>query len=159
MSIRRFVIAGALALVTAVTVHASPPWISIEYPANPHHPSTRDASLLIRTYKHTQSVTARIDASAVGIVNGKTTTMSLDVRDTALPGVYALRTALPHNGVWVFTFTMNERESPASALVTVNRSGEVTRVTVPSSQTKDGWVIPRAATAADVDAALARAGR
>jgi hypothetical protein len=154
MMIRRGVIASVLVLVTALAAHAGPPWISIEYPSNPHHPSTRDASLLIHTYHHTQSITAKLDASAVGVVNGRRTTMSLDVRDTALPGVYALRTPLPHNGTWVFTFTMNEHDSPASAIVTINSNGIIERVTVPSSKTKDGWVVPRAATRADVDAAL-----
>ena len=154
MFMRKAVITALLVAGTAAAVQAGPPWISIEYPSNPHHPSTREASLMIRTYHHTQSLTSKIDAAAVGMVDGKRTSMSLDVRDTSMPGVYALRTPLPKGGVWVLSFTMRDQTALASAIVTVNRSGEIAAVSVPSTTSKDGWIVPRAATRADIDAAL-----
>ena len=33
-----------------------PPWISIEYPANPLDPSTRGGYLLVHTFHHQQAV-------------------------------------------------------------------------------------------------------
>jgi hypothetical protein len=154
MFARKAVIVAAMIAGTAAAVSAGPPWISIEYPTNPHHASTRDASLLIRTYHHTQSIATTIDASAVGVVDGKRMKMALDVRETVMPGVYALRTALPKGGTWVFAFTMRDQTPLASALVTVNRDGVIASVTVPGGKSKDGWVIPRAATPADIEAAL-----
>lgn len=157
MFARKAVIVAALIAGTAAVVTAGPPWISIEYPTNPHHASTRDASLLIRTYHHTTSLASTIDPQAVGMVDGRRMKMPLDVRETVLPGVYALKTALPTGGTWVFVFTMRDQTALASALVTVNREGVISKVTVPSGMSRDGWVIPRAATQADIEGAL-RAG-
>ena len=44
VTLASFVVAGLAA--------AGPPWIAIEYPANPHDPNTRGAFLTVRTYHH-----------------------------------------------------------------------------------------------------------
>src|SRR5688500_8532849 len=152
MRTRRAIIAAALLLGTAAVAQAGPPWISIEYPSNPHHASTRDAALLIHAYHHSNGISTKVTGTGTGIVDGKRRTITLDVRETVLPGVYALRTPLPKDGTWVLSFTMLDGTAPATALVTVNRQGAIAKVTVPSG-TKDGWVIPRAATQRDIDAA------
>ncbi|MEO5511017.1 MAG: hypothetical protein ABIV28_02735 [Longimicrobiales bacterium] len=154
MHTRRILVTAALLFGTARVVHAGPPWISIEFPSNPHHATTRDASFLIHAYHHTQGINTSVTGTAVGIVGGQRRTMRLDVRETALAGVYALRTPLPKDGTWVLSITMKDDNAPATALVTVDRSGSVSKVSVPSSMSRDGWVIPRAATQKDIEAAL-----
>ena len=42
-----------------------PPWISIEYPANPLDPSTRGGYLLVHTFHHQQAVAADVSGEAV----------------------------------------------------------------------------------------------
>ena len=83
------------------------------------------------------------------------TTMKLDVRATNQQGVYALQTPLPRGGTWVLSMTIKDGTAPATALITVDRRGLISKVDVPSSRSRDGWVVPRAATQKDVEAALA----
>ena len=42
----------SLALLLTLSAAAGPPWISIEYPANPLDPETRGALVVVRTYHH-----------------------------------------------------------------------------------------------------------
>jgi hypothetical protein len=48
---------------------------------------------------------------------------------------------------------VQEGDSRAGALVELGAGGNVARVTVPTSQ-RDGWAIPRAISAAEIEAAL-----
>lgn len=163
-------LAGALALpllgaaTTAIPTTddaVGPPWVSVEYPANPHHPDTRGALALIHTYHHETPAVAAMVARATGIVNGHSVTAPLTIERTYRPGVYAVRGELPA-GAWVVAVDMTDRD--ASALLALNGNREVTAVRIPGEQ-RDGWMIPRTATAADVDAllrtsvALAEAGQ
>ncbi len=157
MLTRRLMIAAALLAGTATAGNAGPPWISIEFPANPHHASTRNASFLIHAYHHSNGILSKIDATAIGMVDGKRRTMQLDVRSTATDGLYALRTPLPKDGTWVLSLTMRDGDAPATALVTVDRRGTISKVTVPSTTSKDGWVVPRAVTQKDIEGALQEA--
>ena len=49
--VRAAMIAAALVTLAAPAL-AGPPWISVEHPSNPHHPSTRGAAFLVRAYHH-----------------------------------------------------------------------------------------------------------
>lgn len=137
-----------------------PPWISVEYPANPHHPTTRDATFLVHTYHHSTSIVVPMKAVAEGLVNGKRTSVPLDITPTDRAGVYAVRAAVPESGTWLVAVTLEEGESStATALVTLGRDGTVMTARVPSTRTRDGWVVPRSVTAADIDAELQAARR
>lgn len=127
-----------------------PPWISVEYPANPHHPDTRGAIALVHTYHHGDARQFPVTGRAVGVVDGRRVTAPIDVQPTYRPGVYALRANLAE-GAWVLAVDMDDRD--ASALVALDRAGSVTAVRVPGTD-RDGWRIPRTATAADVDRLL-----
>jgi hypothetical protein len=48
-------------------------------------------------------------------------------------------------------------QATATALVTLGRGGRVMSANVPSSKTRDGWVVPRAVTAEDIQAELREA--
>jgi hypothetical protein len=155
MFTRKLLVTSALVLGATSSANAGPPWISIEYPSNPHHETTRNASFLIRAYHHSVGIKSPIEATAIGVVDGKRQTMKLDVRATNQQGVYALQTPLPRGGTWVLSMTIKDGTAPATALVTVDRRGLISKVDVPSSRSRDGWVVPRAATQKDVEAALA----
>ena len=47
-----------------------PPWISIEYPANPFDRSSRGAYLYVHTFHHDDAVEATLTGTAEGIVDG-----------------------------------------------------------------------------------------
>jgi len=150
---------GALAalLIAASPALAGPLWISVEYPTNPHHPSTRNAAFLVHAYHHTTAIDTRITGRAEGLVDGRRTSVELEVQSTALSGVYAVSGLPKAVGDWVAVITITEENQVASAIVTLGPDGAVVDVDVPSSRSRDGWTVPRAATEADVATGLRQA--
>ncbi|HUG39495.1 MAG TPA: hypothetical protein VMM12_03365 [Longimicrobiales bacterium] len=146
-----------LTLASAATLMAAagPPWIAIEYPANPHDPETRGALMVVRTYHHESAVGAEISARALATVDGRRVTVALRVRETSRPGVYAIRGALPGTGASVVTVTRGSGSDGATALVAMNQHGEILAVQVPHRTVENGrWVVPRAPTADEVEMLL-----
>ena len=155
MSRRPLLFAAALTLVTSSIAFAGPPWVSVELPSNPHHPSTRGAVMLVRAYHHSTSIDTPVRGTAEGIVDGRRISLPLDIARTNQPGVFAVNTPLPRNGTWVLAITVEQSpESTATALVTVNPQGRIANVEVPSDRSRDGWVVPRRIDSDDVEAAL-----
>jgi hypothetical protein len=150
------VLSALLPLVLlAGPAHGGPPWIAIELPANPHHASTRNASMLIRAYHHSTSIEAPIAGVAQGIVDGRRVSLALQIRPTNQPGVYAVHTPLPKGGTWVLALTLSQsKDDTATALVTVDAGGRIVAVDVPSDRSRDGWTVPRRVTDRDIEAAL-----
>src|SRR5690606_27121264 len=143
MHVRNLCLAAALTLAAATAAHAGPPWISIELPANPHHASTRNATLLVRTYHHSDALNAPLAGTAEGIVDGRRVSLPLELRATNQPGVFALTTPLPKGGTWIMAITLREsKDATATALVTVDPRGRIVAVDVPSTRTRDGWSVP-----------------
>lgn len=155
MPVRNLCLAAALTLALSSAAHAGPPWISIELPANPHHPSSRNASMLVRAYHHSASLNAPLTGTAEGIVDGKRVSLPLVLRPTNQTGVFAMTTPLPKGGTWIMAITVTASStSTATALVTVDPRGRIVAVDVPSSRTGDGWMVPRRVDGRDVEAAL-----
>jgi len=150
---------GSALLVAATPALAGPPWISVEYPSNPHHPSTRNAAFLIRLYHHSDAIEVPVNGRAEGTVRGQRRSVPVQVKPTAFAGLYAVSGLPSGDGAWVVVITMNQGESPASALITLGHDGEPLAVRVPSRRTADGWVVPVDVKNADIDAALAQADR
>jgi hypothetical protein len=151
-------LAGLTAIVTTVAV-AGPPWIAIEYPANPHDPGTRGALLTVRTYHHGELISYQLSGTAEGIINGRRQTMPLDIRRLPQAGMYAVRWQKPAQGSWVLVITSRQGSSfAATALVTIDQSGGVASVSVPSNTIENGrWRVPRQVASAEVDAILKNA--
>ena len=151
--------ASLAAVILAVTMAMAPapvgpPWISIEYPPSPHDRTTRDAFLLVHAFHHGTPMNFPVAGKAEGIVNGQRRSIALDFTTTSRQGVYALKKQWPSEGNWVLAIDVTQDGgSKAGALVEIGSSGEVAKVTVPTSR-QDGWAIPRAITSAEVDAAL-----
>ena len=149
-------LAFAALLLCAAPVFAGPPWISIEYPANPFDPETRDALMLIHTFHHRMPTQFPLQAYAEGNVNGARKRIPLQIVATSHTGVWAVRGELPTTGMWIIRADMNDPETHAvgSALISINNN-ELVGVKVPF-RNQNGWKVPVVATQADVDRLLAQ---
>ncbi len=94
-SARRLVAALAFTLLLATPVNAGPPWISVEYPANPFDRATEGALAIVHTYHHGDAISFPVHGTAEGLVHGKRQTIPLDLRGTSRDGVYAVFADLP----------------------------------------------------------------
>lgn len=142
-------------LAAAAPVLAGPPWISIEYPANPYDRETRGALLTLHTYHHGIPLASTVVARADGVVNGVRRTIELTARATERAGVYAVSGELPAGGTWVISCTMGDPETSAraTALLAIGADGKVAALDVPVRR-DHGWITPREATASEVNAML-----
>ncbi len=142
-------------LITGIAT-AGPPWIAIEYPANPHDPNTRGAFLTVRTYHHGDLMSYDITGTAEGLVNGKRQSVRLDVRRLPAAGTYAVRWQKPADGSWALVInTTRDGNAMASALIDIDARGRVASVTVPSNPIEGGrWIVPRRVASAELDAVL-----
>ena len=152
-SLRPVALVAALSLL-ATPAFAGPPWISAEFPSNPHEASTRGAFLLVHTYHHGTPTEFPLTGTAEGLVNGRRQTLRLEIVATSKPGVYAVRFKPQGGGAWVLAFNLGERDG-AGMIVAVGKDGQPTTAQVPSRTAEGGrWVIPRSLTPQDIDAAL-----
>ncbi|HKW11762.1 MAG TPA: hypothetical protein VJO33_15350 [Gemmatimonadaceae bacterium] len=149
-------IVGVAALVAASpSSHRSgPPWISIEYPANPLDPSTRGAFLLVHAFHHQIPVSGLVRGTAEGIVGGERKSIALRFDATSRPGVFALRKQWSDDGVWSLVLSVVQHEDDvAQALVELGTDGGVTSIRVPTRRERE-WTIPRAITAQEIEQSL-----
>lgn len=148
----RFVPALLALTLAAAPLHAGPPWISIELPANPLNATTRGMFLLIRSYHHGDAMQMPVTGTATGLVKGKRQTVTLTFERTNMPGVYALRQSWPAEGAWVLAMNVGGKEGP-TALVGVGTDGRVHSVDVPTrTEGRNTW--GREVTEKDIDDAL-----
>ena len=130
----------------------SPPWISIESPANPYDPATRDAAFLVRTWLHGNTTSLDdLTASAEGLVDGKRQSVALRIEPTSQPNLYAVRRQWPAAGAWVVRVTLLRT---ATAIVSLDRAGAVSGVNVPTRM-QSGLPLARAVEAREIDSTLA----
>ena len=148
----------ALSLVAVLAMAPAPvgpPWISIEYPPSPFDATTRDAFLLVHAFHHGTPMNFPVAGKAEGVVGGTRRSVALDFTRTSRQGVYALKKQWPAEGNWVLAIDVTQDGGmKAGALVELASTGDVVKVTVPTSRNAEGWAIPRAITSAEVEAAL-----
>ena len=151
-------LALAAAALAAGPARLGPPWMSIEYPANPHDERTRGAYLVVNTYHHGTPTQYTLVGTAEGVVGGARRSAPLRFTATSRESAQALTRQWPTEGRWVLHIRLQQDEATeAAALVVIGADGTPARVTVPVR--RDGpWSVPRAITAAEVTAALAEAG-
>ena len=149
-------------LAATAFVKAGPPWISIEYPANPYAQDSRDAFLYVHAFHHGTPTEYPVSGTAEGMVKGDRRTVSLEFKTTSRPGVYALTKQWPSEGTWTLVLGVtqgNGESNTAYALVELGASGQVTSVNVPTLK-RNGYTMPAPIVMADIDAALrTRAGK
>ena len=145
----------SLALLLTLSAAAGPPWISIEYPANPLDPETRGALVVVRTYHHEAPQVADMRAEALAVIDGRRVTRALQVTATSRSGVYAVRGELPGDVAWVVEISSRAGTAAATALVAIGERGELLAVRVPHDSREGGrWMVPRSPTTAEIDALL-----
>lgn len=133
-----------------------PPWISIEYPPNPHDAGTRGAFLVVNSFHHETPVTFPVSGLAEGMVNGERRTVKLELQRTSRPGAYALRKQWSDEGTWVLVLRVHQGDNAAAtALVSLARDGSIASVEVPTRR-QGQWTIPRVVTTAEIESLLAR---
>ena len=132
---------------------AGPPWISIEYPANPLDRSTRGAYLLVHAFHHGTPVGYPVSGTAEGLVKGERKTVTLHFTSTSRPGVYALQKQWGDEGVWTLLITVTQATNDvAQAIVELGPRG-ITAVRVPTQREREGD-FPRKVTASEVEQSL-----
>jgi len=135
------------------TARVGPPWISIEYPANPLDPSTRGAYLLVHAFHHAIPVQSIVRGTAEGLVGGERQSVALRFDATPRPGVYALRKQWSDDGIWSLVITVDQGEgNSAQALVELGADG-ISAVRVPT-RVANGWTIPRGVTSREIEQSL-----
>lgn len=146
------VVALTLLAAAASPAFAGPPWISIELPANPLDPTTRDAFLVVHTYHHAQVMLSPLTGRAIGMVDGQRRTIELSFTKTSIGGAYALRRTWPAKGAWVLAINTGGDEGGVTALVGIGTDGEVRSVKVPRRSASQPWGRP--VTDQDINATL-----
>jgi hypothetical protein len=126
-----FATALLLSALATSPAAAHPPWISVELPASPWSPATRDAFLLVHAYRGPNPSPLALAATAEGLVGGQRRTVRVDLVPTETPDVYVVRRQWPAQGVWVLRIEARQGDSEADALVGIGASGEVVSVRVP----------------------------
>jgi len=153
--LRTFALAAALTLPAFSTALAGPPWIAIEYPANPFDRASSGAFLTVRTYHHGEIVAKTVTGTAEGVVNGKRQSVALDIRPGSQTGMYVVRWQRPATGRWVLVISSGVGGvTDATAVVEISPTGGVASVTVPTHALGGGWISPRPVAAAEIDALL-----
>ena len=147
-SVSLVALASALLVVPAVATLVGPPWISIEYPVNPHDQTMRNAFLVVHCFHHSEPVACPMTGTAEGIVNGERRSIKLSFTETRRTGVYALGRQWPSEGVWTLVI-----RGSATAVVDLAPDGQVASVRVPSRQ-QDGWTIPVDVSMSEIDQGL-----
>ncbi|HEX6589480.1 MAG TPA: hypothetical protein VF039_10685 [Longimicrobiales bacterium] len=151
----RALLTALLLLTTATPAFAGPPWIAVEYPANPLHEDSRGALLLVHTFHHGTPRAFPLAGYAEGIVDGRRVRRELTVTPTYRAGVHAVRGDLDGGTAWVVVLTMTDTDTNVleSMLVALNADRALTAVDIPFA-TSNEWSEPRAATADQIDAFL-----
>ena len=154
--IRTLALAGLFSAALAAPAFAGPPWISIEYPGNPHDPDGRGVMLYVHVFHHAQPIAYPIEGTAEGFVNGERRSIKLKFTDTARPAVYGLSRQWPTEGVWTLVIKMSRGdhgEDGATAVVEIGADGEIASVRVPTRRQGE-WTIPTDVSMSEIDRAL-----
>ncbi len=147
-----FVLATAAGASATTSLVKWPPWLSIESPVNPYDPSVRGAAMLVHVaLREGQLELTGITGSAEGIVNGARRSIPLRFETTSRPGVFALRRQWATEGAWLVRIAVRG----TTAIVTMDRAGNVASVRVPTELLTNGDRVPRAVATKEIDSTLA----
>ena len=152
-SVVRLSAACAFALVLGATpAQAGPPWIAVEYPANPLHEDSRGALFLVHTFHHGISREFPLIGYAEGMVEGRRVRREVTITPTYRTGVHAVRGNLEGGTAWVLVLNMTDVDTHIveSMLVALNGDRALTAVDIPFAPSNE-WSEPRAATAEQID--------
>jgi hypothetical protein len=128
-----------------------PPWLSIESPVNPWDPGSRGVAFYVHTMlREGLSSVSNMTGTAYGLVDGKGQTVPLEFGATGRQGVFSVRRSWPAEGAWVLRVSLMS----TTALLTLDREGNVASVRIPTVRTSGG-VVPREVAQREIDSTLA----
>lgn len=133
-----------------------PPWISIEYPVNPHDRSMQGAILLVHVFHHGTPMTYPVEGTAEGVVNGERRSVTLRFTETARTGVYGLSRQWGDDGIWTLVIRMSRGDhgtDGATAIVELGSDGAIASVRVPTKR-EGTWTVPTDVSMTDIDREL-----
>jgi hypothetical protein len=130
MRLLRLPILGLFLISASAWAHASEFFIRVEAPSpgSKYH-AIKDAVLVIRAYSAGEPTTARLTATAEGLVDGKRRTIALKVRP-ASEGIYSVAQEWPSQGDWIVVVSAAQRGITCSKLVELGPDGKI-----PANQT------------------------
>lgn len=139
----------------AALVAAGPPWISIEYPVNPHDPAMRGAFLMVHVFHHGTPAWYPVEGTAEGIVNGERRSVKLAFTQSSRTGVYGLTRQWNTEGTWTLVIRMNrgDHSDGATAVVELGPSGDIASVRVPTRRERS-WIIPTDVSLSEIEEGL-----
>lgn len=147
--------AGADEPIPANSPVKGPPWVSVEHPANPYDPATRDALVVLHSYHHGAQIETTATARAISLVDGQRRVVPLEIVPTSRGGAYAVHGELPEGVASVLVLTTREgggHGAAATAFVAVGGSDQVLAVRVPHDELEGGqWLVPREPTDREID--------
>ncbi len=150
------VFVGALLSVGAAAPSSTrvikwPPWLSIESPVNPWDPASRDVAFYVHAMlREGVPSVSDVTGTAYGLVSGARRTIPLQFAATGRPGVFSVRRSWPAEGSWVLRVSL----LTTTALLTLDREGNVASARIPTERTPGG-VVPREVAQREVDSTLA----
>src|SRR5687768_5606811 len=153
MRLTRVLALGSFVIATAAF---GPPWISIEYPANPYDSGSKGAYLLVHAFHHGTPVNFPVSGTAEGIVKGARRTVSLEFKNTSRPGVYALHKQWSNDGIWTLVLGVTQGDgdfNTVKAVVELGANGQVASVNVPTRM-QGNYRVPDRVNMSDVEASL-----
>ena len=150
------VFVGVLLSVGAASLSSTrvikwPPWLSIESPVNPWDPASRDVAFFVHAMlREGVPSVSDVTGTAYGLVGGARRTVPLQFGATGRPGVFSVRRSWPAEGSWVLRVSL----LTTTALLTLDREGNVASARIPTERTPGG-VVPREVAQREVDSTLA----
>ena len=119
----RYAFAGALVAACAAPLLAGGLFVMLGNPdANPQA-KARNAVLTLKLAGCHEPEKATISASAVGIVDGRRTTIPIKVEPLSEPGTYSVARQWPDKGRWVLQFVAKSDTRMTSTLVAAGPDG------------------------------------
>src|SRR5688572_13459093 len=76
-------------------------WIEFANPSASTDPAAKDALAIVRSVGCGRPSESKITATAEGLVNGQRKSVTLEPVALSSPGVYAIKGAIPSEGVWI----------------------------------------------------------
>ena len=118
---------------------------------NPWDPASRDVAFYVHTMlREGVPSVSDVTGTAYGLVNGARRSVPLQFGATGRPGVLSVRRSWPAEGSWVLRVSL----LTTTALLTLDREGNVASVRIPTERTPGG-VVPREVAQREVDSTLA----
>jgi hypothetical protein len=108
--------------ITSPSLAGGPPSFGFEAPSAPAGNATSSPVLLVHAFSCQVPTDAAVRASAEGIVNGKRTTIPLQLKSAGATGVYSVARQWPAEGSWVLVFNI-DRGGQTTALVKLDAQG------------------------------------